>query len=62
MSKNGNKNSVSGQNDETMINKSKSVLKKPEDYSHIPTEFSQRRIKSSSTRYAERLTARARAK
>ena len=33
MSKNANKNSVSGQNDEAMINKSKIDLKKPEDYS-----------------------------
>ncbi len=39
MSKNANKNSVSGQNDEKLINKSKSVLEKPEDYSPSSTIY-----------------------
>ena len=39
MSKNANKNSVSGQNDEKIINKSKTVLQKPEDYSPSSTIY-----------------------
>jgi len=39
VSKNANKNSVSGQNDEKIINKSKTVLQKPEDYSPSSTIY-----------------------